>query len=133
MRFFAADTDPPEDRYGSRFGTAVAGSLFAVGGALLISALLNLWPAVDRPPAVAGKPKPVELAWGLFTLHLNKTTGLIVLAVLMGAIGGYVHAATSFVTYVGNRRFKASWGWWYALRAFIGAGLALLLYFALRA
>jgi hypothetical protein len=51
----------------------------------------------------------------------------------MGATGGSVHAATSFVPYIGNRQFKASWGWWYALRAFIGASLALLLYVAFRA
>jgi hypothetical protein len=109
------------------------GFLFIIGGALLFSALISLWPAVDVGTAAETPSRPVALLWGAYTADLTKTTGLFVLAVLMGAIGGYVHATTSFVTYIGNRQFKASWGWWYALRAFIGASLALLIYVALRA
>jgi hypothetical protein len=129
-RFFRAATTPPIDRYGSTFGVLVGGVLFLVGGALLVSALINLWPIVDRN---ANAPKDVVLGWGIYTAHVTKSTGLLMLAILMGAIGGYIHAATSFVSYTGNRQFKASWGWWYALRAFIGAALALIAYFALRA
>jgi len=132
-RFFAAASSPPADRYASSFGVLVIGLFFLVGGALLFSALIDLWPAVDIGTGTVGTSRPVGLFWGLYTAHLTKTTGLFVLAVLMGAVGGYVHSTTSFVTYVGNRQFKASWGWWYALRAFIGASLALLIYVAFRA
>lgn len=132
-RFFGAASSPPADRYASSFGVLVAGLLFLIGGALFVSALINLWPAVDIGTAAESVRRPVKLLWGAYTLHVTKTTGLFVLAILMGAIGGYVHAATSFVTYIGNRQFKASWGWWYALRAFIGASLALLIYVAFRA
>ena len=47
-------------------------------------------------------------------------------------LGSYVHATTSFVSYVGNRRLVFSWAWWYLLRPFIGMVLALIFYFVLR-
>lgn len=132
-RFFGAASSPPADRYASSFGILVAGLLFLVAGGVFVSALVNLWPAVDVGTMAESTSRSVKLFWGAYTAHLTKTTGLFVLAILMGAIGGYVHATTSFVTYIGNRQFKASWGWWYALRAFIGASLALLIYVAFRA
>jgi hypothetical protein len=49
-----------------------------------------------------------------------------------GALGGFVHAATSFTTYAGDRSLGRSWTWWYILRPFIGAALALVMYFVLR-
>ena len=49
-----------------------------------------------------------------------------------GALGSYVHAATSFASYVGNRRLMLSWAWWYVLRPFIGMALALIFYFVVR-
>ena len=132
-RLFNTATTPPADRYASTFGIFVAGVAFIVFGLAFFSALISLWPAVASAGANTGAKHAVTLVWGLYTLHVGKTTGLLLLALLMGAIGGYIHAATSFVSYIGNRQFKASWGWWYALRAFIGAALALLFYLALRA
>ena len=132
-RFFGAWTTPPEDRYASSFGVVVGGLSFIAFGAMFFSALVNLWPAVDLTTSSIHVTRKVVLGWGIYTAHVTKTTGLLLLALLMGAIGGYVHAATSFVSYIGNRQFKTSWGWWYALRAFIGAALALLVYVAFRA
>jgi ABC-type transporter Mla maintaining outer membrane lipid asymmetry permease subunit MlaE len=51
---------------------------------------------------------------------------------IAGALGGYIHLSTSFVDYIGNRRFYASWKWWYGLRPFIGSSLAIIVYFAAR-
>ncbi len=53
-------------------------------------------------------------------------TALILLVLLSSALGSYVHAATSFSDYVGNRRLAKSWTWWYLLRVLVGATLALL-------
>lgn len=122
---------PPADRYASTFGVTAGGLLFVLAGALFFSALVKLMPVVEQGSSTSSHP--VVFAGGLYTAHLTKSTGLLVLALLMGAIGGYIHAATSFVSYIGNREFKASWGWWYGLRAFIGAALALVLYLAFRA
>lgn len=59
-------------------------------------------------------------------------TRLILLVLLVGAIGSYVHAASSFVDYLGNRTMVSSWIWWYLLRPFIGMMLALIFYFVFR-
>jgi hypothetical protein len=57
---------------------------------------------------------------------------LILLVMVTGALGSYVHAATSFADFVGNRQLARSWVWWYVLRPFIGVGLALIFYFVVR-
>lgn len=58
---------------------------------------------------------------------------MILMVVIVGALGSYVHTATSFATYVGNQRLYTSWLWWYILRPFIGSALALIFYFIVRA
>ena len=59
-------------------------------------------------------------------------TRLILLVLAMGALGGCVHAATSFVAYVGNDKFYKTWVWYYVLRIPISAALALITYFVVR-
>ena len=68
-----------------------------------------------------------------FDVHTSLDERLIFLVIVAGAIGSFIHSATSFADYVGNRKFARSWIWWYALRPFIGVGLALILYFVVRA
>jgi hypothetical protein len=132
--WFNAAATPPEDRYASSFGIFLGGLAFIALGVVLFTALINLWPLVERTAHATPtlQRHRVWLVLGLYRPNIDQSTGLLLLALLMGAIGGYVHATTSFVSYIGNRQFKASWGWWYILRAFIGAALALLTYLALR-
>ena len=72
-------------------------------------------------------------------LDTNSTSGLstegrfFVSAALAGALGSYIHLATSFVDHTGNRRLNRNWAWWYFLRPWIGAALALVVYFVIRA
>jgi hypothetical protein len=40
--------------------------------------------------------------------------------------------AQSYSEYIGNRTLKSSWAWWYSLGPFIGAGLAVVFYAAMR-
>lgn len=58
---------------------------------------------------------------------------LVALVIAAGAVGGLIHAATSFVTFAGNRELLESWIYWLYLRAPIGVLLALLVYLAIRA
>jgi hypothetical protein len=112
------------------------GTVFLAIGVALIAAIVELWPAVrstTAPKAPPNTTQSVHFLFGLFTIHVTADTSLLVLVIVAAAIGAYVHAATSFADFVGNRRFIASWTWWYALRLFIGVFLALLLYFAVRA
>jgi len=63
---------------------------------------------------------------------VSAETRLLLLVMTMGALGSYIHTATSFVSYVGNRSFIKSWTWWYVLRPFIGVALAVIFYFVVR-
>jgi hypothetical protein len=57
---------------------------------------------------------------------------ILLLVMLTGALGSFIHAATSFVSFVGNRRLILSWRWWYVLRPFIGMALAVIFYCVIR-
>jgi hypothetical protein len=48
-------------------------------------------------------------------------------------LGSVVHTATSLASFLGNRRFEASWAPWHLLRPLIAAALAVLAYVVLRA
>ncbi|WP_321477493.1 hypothetical protein [uncultured Paludibaculum sp.] len=58
-------------------------------------------------------------------------TGLLI-AFWAGALGAALGALRSFVGFVGNRKFVASWGVYYLSRPVFGAGLALLVHFGYR-
>jgi hypothetical protein len=64
--------------------------------------------------------------------HINRELDLLWLVLLAGALGSFLHTAQSYSDYIGNRTLKISWAWWYCLRPFIGAGLALIFYAAVR-
>ncbi|WP_428265680.1 hypothetical protein [Haliangium sp.] len=67
--------------------------------------------------------------WGA---PIDSDVEFIALALVTGAFGSYIHVATSFTTFVGTQRLRKSWLWWYLLRPFIGASLALITYFLIR-
>jgi hypothetical protein len=94
----------------------------ALGTYLLLSALsllflvLAIWPQVVVEDGAASGASP----------------GALLLAVaVLGALGGTLHAVSSFATYVGNRALVRSWLWWYLLRAPIGSMVAVTLYFVI--
>jgi hypothetical protein len=64
--------------------------------------------------------------------RINRELDLLWLVLLAGALGSFLHTAQSYSDYIGNRTLKSSWAWWYSLRPFIGAGLALVFYAAVR-
>jgi hypothetical protein len=44
--------------------------------------------------------------------RLNEQERFFLIVVLAGALGSYIHAAQSLVSYVGNQNFKSSWFLW---------------------
>lgn len=75
----------------------------------------------------------MALGWnGKLQIELWIETRYLLIVALSGAIGSYIHLATSFSDFVGNRRLKPSWEIWYLLRPFIGAALAIVVYFVVR-
>ncbi|HEV7680933.1 MAG TPA: IPT/TIG domain-containing protein [Pyrinomonadaceae bacterium] len=57
---------------------------------------------------------------------------LIMLVIIAGILGSFVHGATSLADFIGNNNFNKSWTWFYLLRPAIGMALALVFYFVIR-
>lgn len=106
------------------------GVMFLGIAALLVYLLVILW-----PPAVAAGISNAAVTitlMGRWSFTISAEMRLIFLVIIAAGVGSFVHAATSFSTFVGNRTITRSWLWWYLLRHPIGISLALLFYFALR-
>ncbi|WP_425244974.1 hypothetical protein [Streptomyces sp. NEAU-NA10] len=115
-------------------GTAVLGVLLLAEVVLLCGALLSLWPVLlDLVGPAADVTATARWSpWGVPGWTLTGDTAMLLAVICCSGLGSFVHAATSFATYVGNRRLYSSWVWWYLLRASIGVTLALLVYLLLR-
>jgi IPT/TIG domain len=106
---------------------------------ILFYFLFKIWP--PHPwPGTKEQPEPYSpiTFFGLFErisfqVYTSLDERLILLVIIAGALGSFIHSATSFSDYVGNRKFVSSWAWWYVLRSFVGIALALTLYFVVRA
>jgi len=109
------------------------GSILAFGiymivlSLLLIYGLAKIWPA--RVPG--GLEGDIQL-FGKLHFHLWPETRYLLIVTFTGALGSFIHLATSFADFQGNRQLYGSWSWWYILRPFIGTALAILMYFAVR-
>lgn len=112
------------------WGTVLLGAFIVVLGGLLVYFLVSLWPAVQAATGDDAGAGPVSVFGTSF--EPSPDAAILLLVVFSSALGSYVHAATSFTDYVGNRRLATSWIWWYILRVFIGCALAILFYFAVR-
>jgi hypothetical protein len=141
--FFVGSTRRGQVRYLNFTGMVIWGIAVAALGVALFSAIVNLWAVVDVTPpasanapaatAIADQPHKVTFVWGLFSLHLSKTTGLMVMAAVAGALGGWTTAIRLFAFWAGERKLKATWPWWFGNRVLGGAALALIVYLLIRA
>ncbi len=130
--WFSARRKQGRGRYISPGGAFFTGIALLVVGVALFATLIELWPVVDRGEASVSQEIRATLLLGLYKGAFQLSTALILLSIVAGALGAYIHAATSFVSFVGNRTFKTSWLWWYGLRLPIGSALAVVLYFTFR-
>ena len=95
----------------------------------LLYILLKIWPGTTT----LGDQDHVALLWGgMLDFPAPPETRYLLIVAVAGALGSYIHLATSFADYVGSRRLVSSWGWWYLLRPFIGMALAVIVYFVVR-
>lgn len=97
---------------------------------LIIYVLVKVWPPAIPP---SGELRSVQFLWGFLKFNVSSEAQMMLVVILTGALGSYVHAATSFVNFTGTRSIVASWRWWYVLRPFIGSALALGFFFVVRA
>lgn len=88
-------------------------------------------PAASATPRATPRPRstPTQKVTGP-----NKPTEQTVLymVILLGALGGFLHLASSMANYVGNRQLLRSWIIYYVLIPFQGAALAPVIYLLLR-
>jgi hypothetical protein len=63
---------------------------------------------------------------------MNRELDLLLLVLVAGGVGAFLHVAQSFSMFVGDRKIRAQWVWWYACHPFIGAALALVFYGSVR-
>ncbi|MFD9041491.1 ICP22 family protein [Streptomyces bottropensis] len=124
----------PDERRLSTLSTTLLGLFLLADVVFVCGALVTLWPAVLATVEPGAEPTATARwsPFGLGNWSLTADTAMLLAVVVCSALGSFVHAATSFATYVGNRRLYASWLWWYLLRAGIGVALALLVYLLLR-
>ena len=106
------------DRTRRCFGIALFASALAV-----IAAVVALWPAqaADQSVTVLCGTRPMP-----------REVNLLLLVLLFGALGSFIHVAKSFASFAGNRALVASWLWWYLLQPVAGMALALLFYVGVR-
>jgi len=99
--------------------TIVIGLFVAALVVFLAATLLRIWPTTS---VING-----QIVW----VNLTEFTALAIV-MISGALGAFIHIATSFASYAGNRTLTPSWFWWFMLRPAIGAAMALIAYFILR-
>ncbi len=73
-----------------------------------------------------------KLFWCGYSFDIGPDARLLLLVLLAGALGSFIHALQSLVDFSGNTTLKSSWTWWYVARPFLGMALALVFYAALR-
>ncbi len=96
---------------------------------VLLYLLIKLWPGLVP---LKDDYSSVSLLPGWPEIKIWRETRFLLIVAVSGDLGSYIHLATSFADYLGNRQFVKSWAWWYLLRPFIGTVLALVFYFAVR-
>jgi hypothetical protein len=113
------------------WGSFALGVVILLLGATLLYSLIQVWPAAQAGKAPAKLAASTKITW--FGRHYAPTpeSALLLIVVLAGALGAFLHVATSFSDYVGNRRLMRSWTWFYVLRPLVGASLAVIFYFAI--
>ncbi|MFJ1753377.1 hypothetical protein [Kitasatospora sp. NPDC088134] len=124
---------PPQQQL-SGWAVLLLGAVLLAEAFVCVAVLVSVWTPLttltaERAPT--GDPA-VWTVLGLGPWHLTSNTAMLLAVLAASGLGSFVHAATSFATYAGNRQLLPSWLPWYLLRTAIGAALALLIYFLLR-
>ncbi|WP_205896491.1 hypothetical protein [Pseudomonas nitroreducens] len=121
----------PRTRRANRLQIWTMGAGLIFLSLLLAWLLVSLWPQHYPKFPLAGVEGDAG-AQCLLGWCPGPDARLLVMVMVAGGLGSFVHIAKSFGDFVGNDRFMASWIWWYILKPFIGMILALMLYLVIR-
>jgi len=103
--------------------------LLAIGLAYLVACV---WPANFRPDTSGSQAVTIAFIGTTSSLATTADVQLLMLVMVAGALGSFLHTATSFADFVGNEKLARSWLWWYLLKPFVGMGLAVIFYLVIR-
>jgi len=103
--------------------------LLAIGLAYLIACV---WPSNFGPDTPGAKAVSIVFIGTSASLATTADVQLLMLVMVAGALGSFLHTATSFADFVGNEKLARSWIWWYLLKPFVGMGLAVVFYLVVR-
>jgi hypothetical protein len=105
--------------------------LLVFAAVLLLYAIWAFWPSEGQTSNSVARHKTVHFLW--HRRELSRESLFFVMVALTGALGAMVHVIRSLSWYVGNRLLKWSWVPFYLLKPVLGAAMATLLYFIVRA
>lgn len=119
----AADIKPKRlTKFERIVNTYLLSGLIGLGVSITIL-IIRLWPSAEK-----------TCCSYLYFLgcRISEDQRLFILVALGGALGAFIHSATSFTDFVGNRKLVYSWVPWYIMRPFIGSSLAIVFYIVIR-
>jgi hypothetical protein len=134
----AVDLGPAAAAVVHRPRAANSAQVLALGCGLIVVALLLaylfvcLWPSKFTENTTGAADQVVELLWTARVFTISADVRLLMVVMLAGGLGSFVHTATSFGDFVGNEKLSRSWLWWYILKPFIGMVLAVIFYLVIR-
>lgn len=124
-------TKPPSERYVGAGGTFLFLVLTVVLCGITLYGVWAFWPSENQNgPGLVPRKTVHFFFWDRL---FSRESLFFVMVAFAGALGGMVHALRSLAVYLGNRRLTWSWVPFYLLKPVLGAVLATLLYFVLRA
>jgi hypothetical protein len=86
---------------------------------ILVFFIIDFWPVKNA----ANTWSNTTMIMGFqLSFHLR----MLLLVLLAGALGSYIHVATSFSYHIARRDYEPHWYWWYWMRLPVGATLALV-------
>ena len=101
-------------------------------GLLFAYLFLRFWPSELDTNSKGTEVEQITFWGNRIVIHIRLDVQLLVIVMLAGGLGSFIHSATSFGDYVGNETLTQNWIWWYLLRPFIGMALALIFYLVIR-
>jgi hypothetical protein len=127
-----ADTQQDPGAPATRLQVRLLGLGLIVLAVLMAYLFLALWPSGFDPTATGSTVTIIPIFGQTVALSVTLDVRLVLMVMMAGGLGSFIHAATSFSDYVGNERLTSNWIWWYILRPFTGMILAVIFYLVIR-
>lgn len=99
--------------------------------AVFVYGLVAVWPA--NAAAVTNSTASSTVRFLGSTYTVTDESRVLLIVAIVGVIGALVQSMWALGAFVGEKEFEESWVLWYIAHPFVGAGLAEIVYFALRA